>query len=720
MSRLMSKSKAAQTMKESLLQWLCIRHATNKPLTREMLKKAALEFVEYYNVEGYKCGGSWLTQFLKRYKFSPSLTECCGPEFDNFIEWIEIMRPYLSNYQYEDQFFLDELVMYTDFKPCDQYQNPARDMNDTGSSVDFNEENLNTKALRPPAMNIVTILLAVNASGTEKMPPIISGRYKIETPSQDCVYQCDNYSRINDGMLAGWLMTMNTKMAEINRKIILVLNRSHINAVNFAQLTHIQPVYLPNKFPSNLRPLRRDVSHFIKMHYRSNYVQGLCQEPTKDFWEPEEIINCLVEAWKKIPPELIVVNFQRTKFRNDDWYLNMQCPQWHTLKIGVSFEKFVTFDDCLNEARDGNYNGGLVERINVDNELRKSFSQDGSLISKSNFIEDSMSSEDLDGSLKRPSDDSVDGNSCEPMDFSNANRSFPVKVEDIHENIQPLAKEDDYAEETQQSIDWKSVGSDKPVINLASDRSAGSDQRDEDNSVENTSRSSPIDIFNSNIDKRSTNVTNECNEYKNSYSSCPNYQDKFFYPYNQSNSYTNLDQKYDRYGYDSERLGQMVYPSSPVPSTSKQGLEESYALQRLYSGGEDFNGKIHQLTPIVIKSPRVDIFMDRDNDGAGDGNDNSKRLRSNEDCIHNPATVSENCACINEPSEKKMKYEAHWSDCYQHQPVFGHNHCYDSYDYPVNLQTGAMEPTDATDNIEVEKRSIFTVTDSQGQFGVKK
>ncbi|KAG8034459.1 hypothetical protein G9C98_007535 [Cotesia typhae] len=679
-------------------------------------------------MRGYKCGGSWLTQFLKRYKFSPSLTECCGPEFENFGEWIEIMRPYLSNYQYEDQFFLDELVMYTDFKPCDQYQNqPARDIDETGSSVDFDDESLSTKVLRPPAMNIVSILLVVNTSGTEKMLPIISGRYKIETPNQDCIYQSDNYSRINDGTLAGWLMTMNNKMAEINRKVILVLNRNHVNAVNFAQLTHIQPVYLPNKFPSHLRPLRRDVCHFIKMYYRSSYVQGLCQEPTKDFWEPEEIINCLVEAWKKMPSELIVVNFQRTKFRNDDLYLNLQCPLWHTLKIGVSFEKFVTFDDCLSEARDINFNLGFLESLgNVDSELRKSFSHDGS-VSKSNFVDDSMSSQDFDGSLKRPSDDSVDGNSCEPMDFSNANRSFTVTTEDIHQqNIQPPVKHVDYAEETEQSADWKSIGSDKPIINLASDRSAGSDQVDGDNSVDVTARNSPIDTSTCNDDKRyPTNVINqtnsspECNEYTHSYSPCSNHQDKFFYPYsNQSNSYTNLDQKYDRYDYDSERLGQMIYPSSPIPSTSKQGLEESYALQRLYSGGEDSfnNGKIHKLTPIVIKSPRVDIFTDRDNEaGAGDGADNSKRFRPNEDtCIHNPATVTaiENCSCINEPPDKKIKYEAHWSDCYQHQPVFGPNHCYDSYDYPVNLQTGAMEPTDATDNIEVEKRSIFTLTDN--------
>lgn len=59
-------------------------------------------------------------------------------------------------------------------------------------------------------------------------------------------------------------------------------------------------------------------------------------------------MRSLVKAWRKVPRDLIIASFQRTSFRTDDCFLEIHCSAWEELKTGVSFRKFVTFDDNLS------------------------------------------------------------------------------------------------------------------------------------------------------------------------------------------------------------------------------------------------------------------------------------------------------------------------------------------------------------------------------------
>lgn len=59
-------------------------------------------------------------------------------------------------------------------------------------------------------------------------------------------------------------------------------------------------------------------------------------------------MRSLAEAWQEVPRDLIIASFQRTSFRTDDCFLEIRCNAWENLKTGVSFRKFVTFDDYLS------------------------------------------------------------------------------------------------------------------------------------------------------------------------------------------------------------------------------------------------------------------------------------------------------------------------------------------------------------------------------------
>ncbi|XP_063973948.1 uncharacterized protein LOC135160831 isoform X2 [Diachasmimorpha longicaudata] len=336
-----SQSKITDVMKEELLKWLCIQHATNGLLDRDILRQKANELVRHFELTSFKCSESWLTLFLKRYHFTTNLCEGIGPIFDDYQTWISMIRGLINQYSYEDQYHLDELTMYTDFLPSSQLETDEV----PDAPVDMSTLKLQ---LTTPAMHQTTMLLVCNATATQKQKPLVCGPY----PAQDnetYTYIQNELSRISDEILSAYLFMLNRRIAESNRVIILFMNRNRINVLKLVRLTHILPVFLPYRFPSHLKPLRQDVMHSIKMVYRKSYVSRLCS-PEAQHWTPQEISETLVNAWLQLPRETIIVRFQRTKFRDDDPFTDFQYPEWDGLQTGVTFERFVTFDDHLGES----------------------------------------------------------------------------------------------------------------------------------------------------------------------------------------------------------------------------------------------------------------------------------------------------------------------------------------------------------------------------------
>ncbi|XP_015113895.1 uncharacterized protein LOC107038996 [Diachasma alloeum] len=392
-----SQSRVTDAMKEELLKWLCIQHATNGPLNRDILRQKANELVRHFELTSFKCSESWLTLFLKRYHFTTNLSEGVGPLFDDFHTWVTLIRGLINQYSYEDQYHLDELTMYTDFLPCSQLQ--LDEVPD--APVDMSTLKLQ---LTTPAMHQTTILLVCNATATQKQKPLVCGPY----PAQDnetYTYIQNSSSRISDEILSAYLFMLNRRIAESNRVILLFMSRTRINVLKLVHLTHILPVFLPYRFPSHLKPLRQDVAHSIKMSYRKSYVSRLCS-PDASHWTPQEISETLVNTWLQLPRETIVVRFQRTKFRDDDSFTSFECPEWEGLETGVPFERFVTFDDHLGETV-----GPLRDDFRFLTNVKHKFNLKPSRIPVEDFqgSESQPSTSGGLGGLERPLDDADEG-----------------------------------------------------------------------------------------------------------------------------------------------------------------------------------------------------------------------------------------------------------------------------------------------------------------------
>ncbi|RLU21912.1 hypothetical protein DMN91_006291 [Ooceraea biroi] len=316
-----------KAIRNDLLRWTCERHAGDHPLDRRLLRDKALELAGEHGLTGFKCSESWLTCFLKRYSFLVDLDNHSGPIFSNYRVWIDTMRSVITQYKHKDLFHLDELTMYSDISPA------------RVSSTLENDE-------LDPTLKKATVLMCCNSSGTEKLPLLICGSYPAVIVNESYVYSHSEDASINDTLFKEWVNHVNDRMLESNRKILLLLHRDRVNAFRGLGLSNVRHVFFPDAFPPLLRPLKRDVFHFVKMIYRSKYVEGIKEHEHR--WNAENVVKSLVEAWRKVPRNLIIASFQRTSFRTDDCFLEIHCDAWEDLKIGTSFKKFVTFDDKLS------------------------------------------------------------------------------------------------------------------------------------------------------------------------------------------------------------------------------------------------------------------------------------------------------------------------------------------------------------------------------------
>lgn len=656
-----------------------------------------------------------MTVFLKRHGFSPSLTECCGPVFEDYRLWIDLIRPLFMEFSYEDQFHVDELMMYTDFLPA--INEKPIDPNKPGSSTD-NQPKLAQQY--PPDMPrgvTCTLLLASNSSGTEKLRPLICAPYVTFNKRQDCIYHCDENATINDELFGGWLSNLNHEMASVNRRIVVLLSRKRIGALVYTQLTHIMPLFFPNEFPTHLRPLRRDVFHYIKMIYRTKYVEQLCTVSPKIFSQTDDIIETLIDAWHQVPPELIIASFQRTKFREDDSLLSIECPAWDNLKIGMPFKRFVLFDDDLSDVPTFGLDPSFVMSINKS---KYSFrDSDNEEISKLNDVEEqSDSSRELETSLKRPSDDSIDIST--DITYQGQESMTPDTPEVV-------------------DIPRTNPASDSEQFFSARDTDEGHDEENKKKQMDDKSKIEDVlnDMIDSTLDETKTSSPTRG-------SSTPiskDYDKRLMSRVYPSPERTSTSQQHVTFIADQcfEEVSKCLenklmdlektccdgttYQDIPrkqltnffvEASTSKEGLDESFILQQIEQRlAEDiFQDKIN------VKSSNIDVNVlneiEKIKNELGGGDDDCSRIdkRKRDDKIQlNDEESSVEDSDL--PLEKRIRTE-NWAKRYEKQLVFGPDNfenCGET-NSDDHLNDIIKSPLEQSTKQEIENKSIFTYSEN--------
>lgn len=167
----------------------------------------------------------------------------------------------------------------------------------------------------------VTILLAANMMGTERLPLVIIGKAQkprccknIKNLPVD--YRANRKTWMTGEMFAARIQKLDRQFNAKNRKVLIVLdNCSAHNTVT--GLNNIEVAFLPPNTTSALQPMDQDIIQYVKTKYRRCVFERmlLCHDVGKQYDASLlSAVSILAYLWKSTPAHIITNCFKHCGF----------------------------------------------------------------------------------------------------------------------------------------------------------------------------------------------------------------------------------------------------------------------------------------------------------------------------------------------------------------------------------------------------------------------
>jgi hypothetical protein len=117
------------------------------------------------------------------------------------------------------------------------------------------------------------VLLACNADGSDKLAPLVNGKYR----SPHCFkninrlptkYEANTNSWMNTNIFDDYLTQLDRKLGANNCKILLFIVHCAAHLKNTTFLSNIKVIFLPANCISQLQPLELGITRAVKCHYK--------------------------------------------------------------------------------------------------------------------------------------------------------------------------------------------------------------------------------------------------------------------------------------------------------------------------------------------------------------------------------------------------------------------------------------------------------------------
>ena len=161
----------------------------------------------------------------------------------------------------------------------------------------------------------LTVALCVNASGTEKLKPLVIGKSKRPRcfgkkfdPNQIVTYRNNKKAWMTSILFAEWLHDLDRKMNKSRRQIVLVLDNASSHIAGELELTNVTLVKLPPNATAHLQPLDQGIIKNFKAHYRTiqtHHVLECLETDHSTKIDVKQALYFIEKAWDLVKPETI-------------------------------------------------------------------------------------------------------------------------------------------------------------------------------------------------------------------------------------------------------------------------------------------------------------------------------------------------------------------------------------------------------------------------------
>ena len=358
------RGSAYEEVDSAVMLWFNKVRREDIPLSGPLVMEKANEFAAKLGVLSFKANTGWLDRFKKRHNISWRVISGESDSVDPLTieSWKPVLSSLIESYDEKNIFNADETGLFYRLLPDKMLSVKGETCNGGKKSKER-----------------LTVLLASNMDGSEKLRPLVVGKSKNprcfkNVKSLPCDYDANKKAWITSVIFSTWILKLEKKMKAEKRKIILFLDNFSAHQVN-VKLEHVKVQFLPKNTTSKLQPLDQGIIKNAKVHYRKRVIRRLLDNLESTGELPiinvKDAIDYIHFAWEHVQPSVIANCFHKAGFFKEkervledsaigttseevtDTLIEVISEEWNELATqmgipsAITPEDYISSDDCL-------------------------------------------------------------------------------------------------------------------------------------------------------------------------------------------------------------------------------------------------------------------------------------------------------------------------------------------------------------------------------------
>jgi hypothetical protein len=235
--------------------WFKQAKGSSAVISGSLLREKALHIATRLGIEDFKASNGWITGFKQRHSvvYKTALGDCKSVDSSTVEEWRkEQLLKIFEGYEPKNIYNADETVPFFRLPPNKTLSLKGDPCNGGKNSKER-----------------ITVLLARNADGTDKLPPFVI--WKIENPHcfknvrqlpTKCV--ANRKAWVTQAIFRDYLRSLDAKMRSQNTNILLFLDQCSAHPQDTSYLKNVKVVFFPPYCTSILQPLDQGIIRSFK------------------------------------------------------------------------------------------------------------------------------------------------------------------------------------------------------------------------------------------------------------------------------------------------------------------------------------------------------------------------------------------------------------------------------------------------------------------------
>jgi len=355
------KQSTFPDLDKALSEWFRKVRGKNIPVSGPLLQEKALYFAQELGYENFKASNGFVEKFKERQGITGQAV--CGEEKsidpDIVKTWSERLPHICRSYSMKDRFNADE----TGFM---WKATPTQTLNLRGEKCTGGKK----------SKERVTVLMACNQDGTEKLPLLVIGKYArprcFRNSNMNLLpvkYESQKKAWMDGVLFEKWIHQIDRRMRVANRHILLFIDNCTLHVI-INGLTNTKLIFFPPNCTSKLQPADQGIIQNLKVHYRKTMIRRMLQcldddKPVKAI-DLKDAVFMMAKAWDNVSTTTIKNCWKKAGFpgevaepSHDPFESDDEDEDTNELDGGLwgnithhfpslaetSFSNFVSFDD---------------------------------------------------------------------------------------------------------------------------------------------------------------------------------------------------------------------------------------------------------------------------------------------------------------------------------------------------------------------------------------